>query len=236
MSTDGSLAVSSGADGLLSLWNLKTRTRQFTLEGHTRFVREVALTPDGRRLASASYDRTARIWDPVRGTCLTVLDHADSVLCVALTADGRRAITGGDANGEGPICLWDAESGQCLRTWSEHNGWVTHITLTPDGRLAFSASNDTTIRVWDLAAQKCVQALRGHTDEVLDVSVTPDGRFALSASDDNTVRLWNVATGQCLAVYHAGAEVRSVSPLRADGRFLCGTVTGQIHRLTLRKG
>jgi WD40 repeat protein len=228
---DGRTAVSTGFDNTLRVWDAVSGACRGLLKGHQDKIREVALSGDGRLAVSAGYDGTVRIWNLATRRPIGCLNHPRGTVSVALTSDGRRALSGG---WDGSLWVWDIEKGECLRVLYGHRSWVTNIALTGDGRRAVSASEDNTLRVWDVDAGACLHTLRGHTDEVLTVTITPDGRMALSGSDDNTVRVWDLVSGRCLALYYAGAEVRSVSQLWADGHFFCGTVNGQMHRLTLR--
>ena len=89
--------------------------------------------------------------------------------------------------------VWDVASGRELRTLAGHTELVLAVALTPDGRLAVSASADKTLKVWDVASGQELRTLAGHTEWVLAVALTPDGRLAVSASEDNTLKLWDVA-------------------------------------------
>jgi WD40 repeat protein len=107
----------------------------------------VAVTPDGRRAASASGDRGVRLWDLGTGQILrTLKGHTDEVNAVAVTPDGRRAVS---ASGDGTLRLWDFGTGQTIRTLEGHTAAVYAVAVTPDGRHAVSASGDRTLRLWD---------------------------------------------------------------------------------------
>ena len=112
----------------------------------------VAITPDGRRAVSASYDNTLRVWDLESGQSVRTLEgHSSSVNGVAITPDGRRAVS---ASWDNTLRVWDLESGQSVRTLEGHSRWVNGVAVTPDGRRAVSASYDNTLRVWDLESGK----------------------------------------------------------------------------------
>jgi WD40 repeat protein len=99
-------------------------------------------------LADLHYGKTLRLWDLQSAKCLKVLKgHVDRVTSLALSADGRLAVSGSEDN---TLRIWDLTSGKCLKVLEGHGARVTFIVLSADGRLAFSASGDNTLRVWDL--------------------------------------------------------------------------------------
>jgi WD40 repeat protein len=110
---------------------------------------------------------------------------------------------------------------------------VNSLALTPDGRTAVSGGLDQTLRVWDVASGQCLRTLTGHTNWVRCVALTPEGRMAVSASDDRTLRVWDLASGDVIAVYRLESNGESVATA-SDNRLLIGTVSGQLHFLTLR--
>jgi WD40 repeat protein len=88
-----------------------------------------------------------RLWDVDRGTLLHALEgHTLQIRAVALSADGRRALSGAD---DRTMKLWDAERGTLLRTFDEYEDSVAAIALSADGQRALSGSHDRTVRLWD---------------------------------------------------------------------------------------
>ncbi|UKZ52676.1 hypothetical protein TrVGV298_006457 [Trichoderma virens] len=100
----------------------------------------------------------------------------------------------------------------CIRTLTEHTGYVYSVAISRDSRLIASASKDRTIKLWDLATGYCQQTLEGHTDVVWSVSFSHDSALIASASADNTIKIWNAATGYCRQTLESHtAPVRAVA-------------------------
>lgn len=123
--------------------------------------------PDGRRLATVSRDKTAKIWDAASGECLNTLEgHSHFVRAVAWSPDGRRLVTGGD---DTKLLVWDPESGSHLLELSGHAYVVTAADWSGDGRLIASASYDETARVWDAQTGAQLAVLSGHAGRLSGV-------------------------------------------------------------------
>ncbi len=184
-----------------------------TLEGHSAWVEDVAITPDGRRAVSASWDHTIKVWDLETGREVRTLQgHSSAVRGVALTPDGRRAVS---ASWDQTLKVWDLETGRELCTLKGHHSSVLAVAVSSDGQRAVSASWDQTLKVWDLETGRELQTLRGHSDSVRAVALTPNGRIAVSGSSDNTLKVWDLENGQELRTFqgHSNAVLGvDVSP------------------------
>jgi small GTP-binding protein len=126
----------------------------------------------------------------------TLIGHEGGVWSVAVTPDGKRAVS---ASTDHTLQVWDLITCRSVATLKGHEDAVRCVAVTPDGKRAVSASADHTLRIWDLTIGKSVTTLFGHEGSVWGVAVTPDGKRAVSASIDKTLRVWDLTTGKSVA-------------------------------------
>ena len=166
-------------------------------------VFDVALSPDGHTLASASDDHSVRLWnltDPAhRGPLGAPLNgHIKEVGSVAFSPDGHTLASGG--GGDNDIRLWNltvpAHPGPLGAPLHGHFDSVNSVAFSPDGHTLASGSSDGTVRLWNLTdpahPAPLSQPLTGHTNSVWSVAFSPDGHTLASGGDDRTIRLWDL--------------------------------------------
>ncbi|CAK9019244.1 Uncharacterized WD repeat-containing protein alr3466 [Durusdinium trenchii] len=197
------------------------------LLGHEDGATAVAISADGKTLASGSSDKTVRVWDAVTGTERRVLrGHTNFVACVAISSDGCTVVSGSDDN---TTRVWDAVSGSQIRVLEGHTDWVRCVAITQDGKTAISGSQDQSIRLWDLTTGAEQRILQDGHHAVTCVAVSEDGQVLASGSSDTTVRVWDVAAGVVKHWLSGHTDwVRGVA-LSSDGKtVVSGSLDGKV--------
>lgn len=225
--TTGRLCLASGSsDKTIIVWNLETNERIKVLRGADTvrsicsFVDEGAGAGDGAGstvLASASYNKTVRLWSVDSSECIAVMEGHDRVLsiCTFVDGDGNRMLATGSS--DNTVRVWDVKRRKCVRVLEGHTNTVWPVCMIWRGKkqLIASGSFDKTVRLWDAKSGECVSVLEGHTSVV--TTLTPfssrQGNSILaSGSDDSSIRVWDVESMACLAVLNGHSMiVRSVS-------------------------
>ncbi|HEY9674871.1 MAG TPA: TIR domain-containing protein [Waterburya sp.] len=153
--------------------------------GHSDAIYAFALSPDSQMIASASWDRTVKLWK-IDGTLLKILTgYNDEVDAVAFSPDGQLIAS---ASKDGIIKLWH-RNGTLFKSFRGHEDEIDGLAFSPDGKLIASASKDTTIKLWKIDGT-LLNTLERHSKQVWGVAFSPNGQMIASGSWDNTINLW----------------------------------------------
>lgn len=195
--------------------------------GHTSLVMDVAFASNGGRVASASFDKTARIWDANTGATVATLKHRGEVVTVCFSHDGKLLATG---SWDDSVYIWDVDKARIVHVLNGHTGHTVDVTFSPDDSQLASASWDGTVKIWDMAKWQLKQTLRGHRGKVLCVAYNSAGTQIASGGEDQTIRITDVETGRLIMLLqgHSGA-VADVAFHPTTQRLVSGT-SGPIDR------
>ena len=179
---------------------------QKDLKGHAGSVIGLDFNKENRLLASASKDKSVKVWDLKTGwDTLALKGHSGPVLSVSFTADDTKILT---ASLDSTIKIWDAASGGELSTVNIHEAaiYIPSVAVRIGSTVA-SGGKDKTIKIWDVHSKAENFLLKGHKSTVMSVCFSPDGKSLVSGSKDGEIKLWDMATGQELLSLqgHTGA-------------------------------
>ncbi len=187
-----------GVFGEVRIWNVADGQPAGTFQGHADSLYAAVLSPDGKLLATSSYDQTIKLWDVAGEKELrTLTGHNDAVFDLAFRPDGKILAS---ASGDRTVKLWDVATGQRLDTLSQPTKEQYCLAFGPDGKRVAAGGADNRIRVWQVSetgkenTSPLVYARFAHEGAVVNLVYSSDGKTIVSAGEDRTVKIWDAET------------------------------------------
>jgi WD40 repeat protein len=237
----------SGArEDVLKVWDLNRGSDSSMFIGHSDQVMAVAVSTDGKRVASASWDHTIKIWDLESGRELqTLKGHTNIVNAVAISPNGQMLLSA--CNG-GTVKLWDLERGQEIHDFGRKHGAVRAMVITADGRRAVTVANDLVGEKWDLTtgASSRTSGLIRSLLYAIDarrigrllmpinlcelLCLTPNGRHMVLAAKSK-LTVWNIGTTTALHTMEGHTDEITALAAAPDGKWLVSASKDQSVRV-----
>jgi uncharacterized protein (TIGR03067 family) len=219
-SSDGKVLATGSERGETAIvWNVATGKKPHTISGGS-----VALSGDGKLLLTGTGDLAPILWDMATGKTLqTFRGHTHHfVPNVALSRDGKLVVTGCpfDQN----AIVWEAATGQKLQTIKAPGGGIDSVTLSNDGKLLVTVSNEKTAILWETATGKNLRTFEKQSGGIRSIALSGDGKWLVTGSFfDETATVWDSATGKELQTLKGSTRGIDSLALSNDGKLV---VTG----------
>jgi WD40 repeat protein/serine/threonine protein kinase len=243
-SPDGKTILAGGANDVALVWDAVSGRLLYRLAGHSDWVLDVGISPDGTIGFTLGRDRQIILWDLQTGQEVRRfgpdLVLGPEALSAAFSPSGRYILSnnGGLPNNqrgeEANLILWDVATGEPVRTFRGHTGWVSGVAISPDGRLALSGAFMGEMILWDMETAAVIRRFSENSDDwrkaPSDVAFAPDGRTAYAKGMDGVLVVWDLTT---FSVRHRlgepyGSENWAWTQLAVSptGRLLCTQIAG----------
>jgi WD40 repeat protein len=182
--------------------DIKTGKEIRSFQGHQKKIWSMALSGNGKRLATGSEDNTVRIWDVENGKETRFFDFSEdpaAVVEIALSTDAKWLFTNSESE-KGVVVMWELATAKKVRTFS--TGFALKLGLSSGDKLLFASRGHNT-DVWETATGKRILTFKGHNDSVECFAVSLDGKFLATGSNknDGSARVWEVQSGKEVGIF-----------------------------------
>jgi WD40 repeat protein len=208
-----------------NLWGLFNVTTIGEITAHESEISALAFSNDGQMLASASVDKTIKLWNVVTQELIVALPTQKMALNgLAFSLDGQiLASVGADKT----IKLWKITTQEETTNLKRHKLALSAVAFSPDGKTLASAGADKTIKLWNLNTQEEIASLVSHKLSIDALAFSPDGKTLASAGKDKTIKLWNVATQEEIGNFTGHKQAITALNFSQDGQTLASVGTNE---------
>jgi WD40 repeat protein len=219
--------------------NLTTADKKPVKAAHVSLVEALALSPDGKLLASGSFQEVS-LWDTATGAIKQkITGFADRVVALAFSPDGKMLATGGGAPTEdGEVKVFDPATGKLVvELKNAHSDTVFGVSFSGDNKMLATCGADKFVKTWEVPSGKFVKSFEGHTHQVLDVGWKADGKFLASAGADNVIKVWDFDKGeQARTIAAAGKQLTRLVFIGTTDQFVTCSGDAQVRAWNLGGG
>lgn len=188
------LLASGDGDGVVIIWDVKEKKKLSDLRIHEMAVYSLSWSPDGNRLAVASFDKTASLWDlsnPKKPKLIARMKHKDLVRSVAFSKDGKYVLTG---SRDMKILMWDGETGEFIKVFAKRNSNAPKLVFSPDGKFLLATFGEgwggLTCHIYSFPEGRIITEFEEHDNTVSAGDISPDGLIATGGGDNKPILIW----------------------------------------------
>jgi WD40 repeat protein len=201
-------------DGI-ELWDVSTEKVKMRLKGHKHQVFAVSFSPDGKTLASGSYDATVKVWDAETGKKKFTLERGVRKVNSVVFSPDSQTLAAEDS--ETSVLLWDVNTGKVKLVLNDKQG-ISRLVFAPDGLWSGCSSGE--IKLWNTSTGKLVTTLKGQKSSVSSIAIASDGKLLAAAHAAGPIEIWNTSKGTLQAVLNGNQKYVSALAFSPDGKLL----------------
>jgi WD40 repeat protein len=233
-------AGEAGIFGEVRQWNIADGKMVRLIEGHQDAIYSAALSPDGKVLATGSYDQKIKLWDVATGVeRQTLTGHNGAVLGLAFRPDGKILAS---ASADRTIKLWDVGKGKRTDTLPQPLKEQYAVAFSADGRKLYGGGADSRIRIWQISESAAettnplLESRYAHEGTILRLILSPNGQRLLSCSEDRSLKVWDTAGLKQRRVFDKQPDWISAAAFLADDRIAVGRMDGSLDIYNVNTG
>jgi WD40 repeat protein len=202
--------------GVVKIWDVETNQELVTYDKHKNLVMCAKYSPDGKWIASCSWDRTIHVWNAETGETKVILrGHQDWMNRLSFTPDGRSIVT---PSLDGTVKMWELETGTVQQTLIRSITPFCDVRFSRDGKLFATAALDGSVGIWNATTWQHLHTFHAHNGGAFEIDFTPDGTRLVSGGYDHTVKLWEPRTGEHILTLRGHTDMVFSVAVSPDGR------------------